>query len=116
MPARGSRTMPSSVRCEGVVGAAARVRELPQPMLDEGLPREAVTTLVTGVNDLVTTRLIELTGLDAALREAGACWLALGSAGRGEQTFATDQDNAIAFAERPSPRRIERALLPLANA
>ena len=37
------------------------------------------------------------------------CWLALGSEGRGEQTFATDQDNAILFAcpegEAPDPLR-----------
>ena len=73
--------MPTTTRAEGlyaairaardideVVRATARVRELPRPMLDEGTAPEAITALVTGVNDLVTTRLIELTGLDAALR------------------------------------------------
>ncbi len=33
------------------------------------------------------------------------CWLALGSEGRGEQTFATDQDNAMLFAARRRRRR-----------
>ena len=100
---------------EEVVRAAARVRELPQPMLDEGLPPEAVTALVTECNDLTTSRLIELTGLDAALRAAGACWIVLGSAGRGEQTLATDQDNAIVFADATEPEAQRRALLPLAE-
>ena len=85
-------------------GAAARVRGLPQPMLDEGLPPEAITAFVTGVNDLVTTRLIELIGLDGALRDAGACWIVLGSAGRGEQTLATDQDNAHRLRRRDRSR------------
>ena len=64
-----------------VAQAATRVRELPRPLLDKGVPPEAITALATGVNDLVTARLIELTGLDAALREAGASWIVLGSAG-----------------------------------
>ena len=98
-----------------VARAAARVRELPRPMLDEGTAPEAITALVTGVNDLVTTRLIELTGLDAALRDAGACWIVLGSAGRAEQTLATDQDNAIVFADAADPEARRRALLPLAE-
>lgn len=100
---------------DAVVRATARVRELPQPMLDEGFAPEAITALVTGVNDLVTTRLIELTGLDAALRGAGACWIVLGSAGRTEQTLATDQDNAIVFADAADLEARRRALLPLAE-
>jgi CBS domain-containing protein len=100
---------------EAVARAAARVRELPQPLLATGLSPEAITALVTGVNDLVTTRLIALTGLDAALRDAGACWIVLGSAGRAEQTLATDQDNAIVFADGADPEARRRALLPLAD-
>jgi CBS domain-containing protein len=100
---------------EEVARAAARVRELPQPMLDERIAPEAITALVTSVNDLVTSRLIELTGLDAALRDAGACWIVLGSAGRAEQTLATDQDNAIVFADTPDPGARRRMLLPLAE-
>ena len=84
-------------------------------MLDEGTSPEAITALATGVNDLVTARLIELTGLDAALRDAGASWIVLGSAGRGEQTLATDQDNAIVFADGADPEAHRRALLPLAE-
>ena len=39
----------------------------------------------------------------------------LGSAGRGEQTLATDQDNAIVFADATEPEAQRRALLPLAE-
>jgi len=98
-----------------VACAANLVRALVQPMLDRGSAAEAITALVTGVNDLVTARLIELTGLGAALRDAGACWIVLGSAGRAEQTLATDQDNAIVFADGGDPEARRRALLPLAG-
>ena len=98
-----------------VVRAANRVRELPRPMLAEGALPEVVTARVTAVNDLVTARLIELSGLGPALAAAGGCWIVLGSAGRNEQTLATDQDNAIVFADGPDPDAQRRALLPLAG-
>lgn len=98
-----------------VVRAAARARELVRPMLDGGAAPEAITAFVTTVNDAVTVRLIELTGLDSALRDAGAAWIVLGSAGRGEQTLATDQDNAIVFADGSEPEARRRELLPLAE-
>jgi CBS domain-containing protein len=98
-----------------VVRAAARVRELPGPLLEEGAAPAEITALVSGVNDLVTGRLIELTGLDAALQAAGACWIVVGSAGRAEQTLATDQDNAIVFADDGDPEARRRTLLPLAG-
>jgi CBS domain-containing protein len=84
-------------------------------MLKAGHAPEAVTAFVTGVNDLVTARVIELSGLGAALAEAGGCWIVLGSAGRGEQTLATDQDNAIVFADGSGADARRRALLPLAQ-
>jgi CBS domain-containing protein len=96
---------------EEVARAGIAVRHVVRPMLDAGATAEAITSFVTGVNDLVTGRLI---GLDAALRDAGACWIVLGSAGRAEQTPATDQDNAIVFADCADPEARRRVLLPLA--
>jgi CBS domain-containing protein len=100
---------------EEVAGAAERIRDLPQRLLDEGLTSDSITGLVTALNDLVTVRLIELLGADDALRAAGGGWIALGSEGRAEQTLATDQDNAIVFADDPRPEDRRRALLPLAG-
>ena len=98
-----------------VVRAAALARSLVRPMLDGGTAPEAITAFVTAVNDAVTVRLIELTGLDGALRDAGAAWIVLGSAGRAEQTLATDQDNAIVFADGTESEPRRRELLPLAE-
>ncbi|HLB16231.1 MAG TPA: DUF294 nucleotidyltransferase-like domain-containing protein [Burkholderiales bacterium] len=100
---------------DAVVQAAARSRELPQRLLDAGLASDAITALITELNDLVAERLIELTGADAALRDAGACWIALGSEGRSEQTLVTDQDNAIVFADGPDRDARRGTLLPLAE-
>lgn len=98
------------------IAAAGRIRTLPGKLLADGVGAEAITGVITTLNDLVTRRLVELTGARAALAAAGACWIALGSAGRGEQTLATDQDNAIIFADCADPEARRAALVPAAAA
>jgi CBS domain-containing protein len=100
---------------DAVVRAAARGRELPQRLLDEGFASDAITAFITVLNDLVAERLIELTGTAAALRDADGCWIVLGSEGRGEQTLVTDQDNGIVFADGPDRDARRHALLPFAE-
>jgi CBS domain-containing protein len=107
---RAARDVPA------VVAAAARIRDLPGRLLDEGIGPDAITGLITALNDLVTVRLIEITGAGAALAAAGGCWIALGSEGRGEQTLATDQDNAIVFADGADPDARRGTLVPAAAA
>jgi CBS domain-containing protein len=66
------------------------------------------------LNDSLTRRLIEL----AARRHAPAgrwCWLALGSEGRLEQTLATDQDNALVFADEGEAAARRAELLAFAD-
>jgi CBS domain-containing protein len=101
---------------DAAAAAAARIRGLPRRLLDDGIGAEAITGLVTALNDLLTVRLIEITCAAAAFRAAGACWIVLGSAGRGEQTLVTDQDNAIVFTGDGEPAARRAALVPAAEA
>jgi CBS domain-containing protein len=101
---------------DATVAAAARIRGLPGRLLEEGIGADAITGHVTALNDLVTVQLIEVTGAGEALAAARGCWFALGSAGRGEQTLATDQDNAIAFADDADPDGRRSSLVPAADA
>ena len=100
---------------DAVVTAAAGVRSIVEPLLDEHVPADSVTLVVTAFNDLLTRRLIELAGLGPALERIGGCWIALGSQGRREQTLATDQDNAIVFSDDADPDATRGTLLPLAR-
>ena len=82
---------------EGLVAAADAIRRFAASMLAQGFGAEPLTQLISALNDRLTESIIalELTNHDfAGLRW---CWIALGSEGRGEQTIATDQDNAIIF-------------------
>lgn len=96
---------------EATVRAAASMRALPALLLEQGVAADAITELISALDDLVVRQLALQLGLEPALRARGACWLALGSQGRMEQTLATDQDNAIVFADGTDPDEARRALL-----
>ena len=86
---------------------AADIRHFASQLLAQGVGARQLTELISHLNDLLTTRLIELVAARHGVDLARACWLAFGSEGRSEQTIATDQDNGIVFdsddAERDRP-------------
>lgn len=77
--------------------AAGQVRELTRDLGQQAMPAEQLTRMVATLNDLVTIRALELVADDCGIARDGYCWLAFGSEGRHEQTFATDQDNGLVF-------------------
>jgi len=83
-----------------LVAAAEAVRRLIRQLLAQGVAAEQLTAMASALNDALTRRLIALV---AARHEMPArwCWIALGSEGRGEQTLATDQDNALIYEDEP---------------
>ncbi|HVJ12492.1 MAG TPA: DUF294 nucleotidyltransferase-like domain-containing protein, partial [Burkholderiales bacterium] len=81
-------------RLEQLIEAARDIRSLAQQLLAQGVAAQALTAMISALNDALSRRVIQLAGAKRGL--AGAwCWLALGSEGRMEQTLVTDQDNAL---------------------
>ncbi|NJD36073.1 MAG: CBS domain-containing protein [Betaproteobacteria bacterium] len=78
--------------------AAGDVRRLCLNMLGQGVSAEKLTQFISGLNDSLTRRVIEISLARHDLRGLDWAWLAFGSEGRDEQTFSTDQDNGIIFA------------------
>lgn len=70
-----------------------------------------VARTLAALNDALTVRLIKLIVARHRLPATAWCWLALGSEGRGEQTFLSDQDNGIVFSAADAAEA--RALRPL---
>lgn len=70
------------------------------------------------MNDRVTRRLIELISVEHRLPSVPWCWLALGSEGRHEQTFCTDQDNGLIFSavDQQEAEALRQLFLPFAQA
>jgi len=96
------RQVVESVREAGSVEALARaagdVRRLARNLLAQGVAAEPLTRTISSINDAMTRRVLELELARHDVSDLDWCWLALGSEGRGEQTLATDQDNALVFA------------------
>ncbi len=107
-----------------LVEAAARIRQLARTLLSQGFGAEQLTQLIVVLNDRLVGRVIAIEQARHGLQDGRDgqaairyCWLALGSEGRREQTFSTDQDNALVFDAGKSDANALRArLLPFARA
>jgi CBS domain-containing protein len=99
-----------------LVGFGRDIRRLADDMLNQGMAAEQLTQFIASLNDVLSQRIIELV-LGPEAQHVRYCWLALGSEGRQEQTFATDQDNGIVFVEPPgySAGQTRAMLLPHAQ-
>ena len=82
---------------DAVSRAAEEVRRLCLNMMSQGVSAEKLTQFISGLNDGLTRRVIEITLARHDLFGLDWAWLAFGSEGRDEQTFSTDQDNGIIF-------------------
>ncbi len=112
-----SSTIRNASHLETLKHSARDIRQLADNMLAQGIAAEQLTQIISTLNDLLTTRIIELELVDSPIREVEFCWLALGSEGRLEQTLNTDQDNGIVFVskEGENPQTLREQLLPFAK-
>jgi CBS domain-containing protein len=96
--------------------AAAAIRALAERLMAQGIGAEAITHHLSTLNDLLTLRVLDLTADGFDLPPVAMCWMALGSEGRLEQTFSTDQDNGLVFdAGGDDAERVRAGLLPFAR-
>jgi CBS domain-containing protein len=93
---------------EWLAFAAREASGLSGTLLAQGIGAEPLMNLVTAMNDAITQRAVQIAHGSAEAAKLGFCWIGLGSEGRMEQTLATDQDNAIIFADAP-PGGVEGA-------
>lgn len=98
-------------------GLAARIADIGRTVLAEGASGLAVVRLISSLNDRLTRRVVELTARRHRLPPVAWCWLVLGSEGRQEQTFLTDQDNGLIFhaADSQEADALRALFLPFAQ-
>lgn len=77
----------------------AKLPVLVKSLLDAGTRVEHVTRIMSSVSDAITVRLVMLAEAELGPPPVAYTFVALGSVARGEQTLATDQDNAIIYAD-----------------
>jgi CBS domain-containing protein len=73
-------------------------------LMEEGARADNVSRMVAMLGDLILERLLTLCIREMGTPPAPFAWILLGSEGRREQTFRTDQDNALVYA-RPDKQR-----------
>lgn len=90
---------------------------LAENMLIQGVTADHITQIISSLNDQIITRTLDLELAKENLKDLKVAWIALGSQGRFEQTFYTDQDNGIIFEvpEGESADSVRERLLPAAQ-
>ncbi|MBI5640539.1 MAG: cyclic nucleotide-binding/CBS domain-containing protein [Nitrospirae bacterium] len=83
----------------GLVSAAGRINNLLGLLLKEGAKALSVSTIVTEINDRLIRKVLELAERQFGQPPVPYCWVVLGTEGRKEQIFKTDQDNGIIYAD-----------------
>lgn len=98
--------------------ASRAVRERGQELFANGMGIETLCKWMSGLNDLINIRVIELVADEFDLPPVSWCWMVFGSEGRLEQAFASDQDNGLIFQpeNEADAARVRAAMLPFAQA
>jgi CBS domain-containing protein len=116
------RQLPETIAAAGdedaLEQAAGDIRQLAKDMMITGVAAEQLTHFIAALNDRLTQRVLEIELPRHRVDDLRFCWIALGSEGRLEQTFATDQDNGVIFdaPEGLAPAVARERLLPLTSA
>lgn len=82
---------------DGLAPAAKKINRLIIILIREGAKASNITRIITEINDRLLRKLLELTEKKLGPPPVSYCWIVYGSEGRKEQTFKTDQDNALIY-------------------
>lgn len=83
----------------GLYPLAQKVPTVVRTLIEEGAKANNITRMITVLNDHILDRLLNLLLQELGPPPLPFCWLLMGSEGRREQTFKTDQDNALLYAQ-----------------
>ncbi|RQD60673.1 DUF294 nucleotidyltransferase-like domain-containing protein [Desulfonatronovibrio magnus] len=86
-----------------------RVPLVVRPLIEEGAKANNITRMITVMNDLILDRILTLMQEELGPPPVPFCWLVMGSEGRQEQTFRTDQDNALVYQDPKNEQEAESA-------
>jgi CBS domain-containing protein len=84
---------------EGLGEAQQRITELLPLLFREGAKASHITRVIAEINDRLMLKILEFAETELGPPPLPYCWVVLGSEGRREQTFRTDQDNALIYAD-----------------
>jgi len=92
-------------RIEGLYPLSRKIPDIIRNLIKEGAKAGNIARMISLLNDQILERLLTLLEEELGPPPVAYCWLLLGSEGRREQTFKTDQDNAIIYVDPPDEAR-----------
>lgn len=96
-------------RIDGLYSLSRKVPQVVRTLIEEGAKANNITRMITILNDHILERLLDLLIEELGPPPLPFCWLLMGSEGRREQTFKTDQDNALIYADPENEEQAYRA-------
>jgi len=99
-------------KIEDLYELSHKVPMVVRTLIEEGAKANNITRMISVLNDHIVERVLALLHEELGPAPYPFCWLMMGSEGRKEQTFKTDQDNALIY-ETPANEweEIKRAKL-----
>jgi CBS domain-containing protein len=88
-------------RIEGLYALSEKVPLVVRTLIEEGAKANNITRMIAVLNDQIVNRVLMLLEDELGPAPYPFCWLMMGSEGRQEQTFKTDQDNALIYETPP---------------
>jgi CBS domain-containing protein len=82
---------------DGLAPVSHKIDKIITLLIREGAKASHITRIMTEINDRLLKKVLEITEAKLGPPPLGYCWVVFGSEGRKEQTFRTDQDNAIIY-------------------
>jgi CBS domain-containing protein len=104
-PLAYSEDIEQQTTIEGLAPVSAKVLGIIGFLLREGARATNIVRIISELNDRILCKVLEIAERDLGPAPVPYCWLALGSEGRKEQTFRTDQDNAIIYEDCATPEQ-----------
>lgn len=94
---------------EGLMPLSRGVDNIVGLFLNEGVKASNIGRVISEINDRILRKILEIAEQKFGAPPVPYCWIVYGSEGRKEQTFRTDQDNAIIYAD-PTSNKDEEAI------
>jgi CBS domain-containing protein len=104
-PLAFSEDIDKQTTLEGLGPVSRKVLTVIGALLREGARAANIIRIISELNDRVVRKVIEIAERELGPPPVPYCWLGLGSEGRKEQTFRTDQDNALVYEDPPEAGR-----------
>ena len=108
-PVSVAREIESQQTVDGLIPLSKKTNKLIDLLLKEGAKASNISRVITEINDRLVRKVLEITEKRFGTPPVKYCWVVFGSEGRKEQTFKTDQDNAIIYEDPVNAAKREEA-------